>query len=51
MPSREVTKKEIAALKRDAVKYIIPHFASNAELAKAPKIFVRGEGCYVYDVE
>ena len=45
------TKKEIAALKRDAVKLVIPHFASNAELAKAPKIFVRGEGCYLYDIE
>jgi len=44
------TKKEVAAFERDAVKYIIPHFASNAELAKAPKIFVRGEGCYVYDI-
>ena len=47
----EFGKKEIAALKRDAVKYVIPHFASNAELAKGPKIFVRGEGCYLWDIE
>ena len=47
----EFSKKEIAALKRDAVKYVIPHFASNAELAKGPKIFVRGEGCYLWDIE
>jgi adenosylmethionine-8-amino-7-oxononanoate aminotransferase len=39
------------ALERDALELIIPHFASNAELAEGPKIFVRGEGCYVYDVE
>ena len=51
MKSDAFTKKEVAALKRDAVKYVIPHFASNAELAKDPKIFVRGEGCYLFDIE
>jgi len=51
MSKSEFSKKEIAALKRDAVKYVIPHFASNEELAKAPKIFVRGEGMYLYDIE
>jgi adenosylmethionine-8-amino-7-oxononanoate aminotransferase len=45
------TPGEIAALRRDACKLIIPHFASNAELAKEPKIFTRGEGCYVYDIQ
>jgi len=48
---KEFSKSEIAGLKRDALKYILPHFASNAELAKGPKIFVRGEGCYLYDIE
>ncbi len=38
-------------LKKDALAYIIPHFASNASLAKSPKIFTRGEGCYLYDIE
>jgi len=42
-------KKE--QLKKDAVRYIIPHFASNKEIQKGPKIFVKGEGCYVYDIE
>ncbi len=50
MGAQKLSEKEIAGLKQDAVKYIIPHFASNAELAKEPKIFERGEGCYVYDV-
>lgn len=32
-----------------ALRYIIPHFASNAELAKGPKVFTGGEGCYIID--
>jgi hypothetical protein len=32
------------ALKKDAIEYILPYFADNAELAKGPKVFVRGEG-------
>ena len=51
MKKAAFSKAEVAALKRDAVRYIIPHFASNAELAKDPKIFVRGEGCHLYDIE
>ena len=39
------------ALCRSALEHIIPHFADNSELAKEPKIFVRGEGCYVYDMD
>lgn len=45
------TEEEIKILKSDAINLIIPHFASNVELAKGPKIFTRGEGCYVYDIE
>ena len=44
-------KKEIEQLKKDAVTNIITHWASNEELAKDPKIFVKGEGCYLYDIE
>jgi len=44
-----MNSKEIRQLQKDAARLIIPHFASNAELAKGAKIFVRGEGCYVYD--
>lgn len=51
MPEYQWDEAERAALREDALRYIIPHFASNAELAKGPKIFVRGEGCYVWDLE
>ena len=43
--------KEKNRLKKSALKYVIPHFANNSELAKGPKIFTRGEGCYVYDMD
>ncbi|MDO8685573.1 MAG: aspartate aminotransferase family protein [Clostridiales bacterium] len=45
------SENEIMELKNDAMKFICPHFANNAELAKGPKIFVKGDGCYVYDIE
>jgi len=51
MGENKITKKQVKKLKEDALRYICPHFASNAELAKGPKIFTRGEGCYVYDIE
>ena len=47
MAAPEFTKAEIAALKRDALKYVIPHFAHNPI---DPKIFVRGEGCHLWDI-
>ena len=46
-----LSTNEKTRLKKSALKYVIPHFANNAELAKAPKIFTRGEGCYVYDID
>jgi putrescine aminotransferase len=49
MEDNTMTHQEIKQLQKDAARLIIPHFASNAELAKGAKIFVRGEGCYVYD--
>jgi len=51
MSETQWTEAEKAQLAQDALDYIIPHFASNAELAKGPKIFTRGEGCYVYDMD
>ncbi len=45
------TDAEKSQLRDDALRLIIPHFASNAELAGGPKIFVRGEGCYVWDLD
>lgn len=44
-------KQDKNRLKKDALRYICPHFADNAELAKGPKIFVRGEGSYLYDID
>ena len=43
--------KQIEQIKKDALECIITHWASNEDLAKAPKIFVKGEGCYLYDIE
>jgi len=51
MSDLQWTDAEKAQLRADALRLIIPHFASNAELAGGPKIFVRGEGCYVWDLE
>ena len=51
MSSTQWTDAEKAQLREDAIDLIIPHFASNAELAKGPKIFVRGEGCFIWDVD
>jgi adenosylmethionine-8-amino-7-oxononanoate aminotransferase len=51
MSQPQWTEEERSQLLEDAVKYIIPHFASNENLARGPKIFVRGEGCYVYDLD
>lgn len=45
------SRKEREDLKKDAARYVLPHFASNAELAKGPKVYVRGEGCYLFDIE
>jgi len=50
MAEPKFSRRQIERLKKDAAALVIPHFADNAELAKGPKIFVRGEGCYVYDV-
>ncbi|NCO34826.1 MAG: hypothetical protein AUJ92_15935 [Armatimonadetes bacterium CG2_30_59_28] len=51
MDHPNLTPNEKEQLKRDALAHIIPHFASNEELAKGPKIFTRGEGCYLYDID
>ena len=47
----DITDEQKASLRRDALFHVIPHFADNASLAQGPKIFVRGEGCYVYDLD
>ena len=45
MTTKHHTAEQVKSLAKDALELIIPHFASNAELAKGPKIFERGEGC------
>ncbi len=42
---------EVNRIKKDAIKYIIPHWATYDSLVKEPKIFVKGEGIYLYDIE
>lgn len=51
MKTKNCSNREKARLKRDALQFIIPHFASNQELAKGAKIFTRGKGCYVWDID
>ena len=51
MPEQQYTVQQRFAMKADALAHVLPHFADNAELAKSPKVFVRGEGCYVFDIE
>ncbi|MFA5645496.1 MAG: aspartate aminotransferase family protein [Candidatus Ratteibacteria bacterium] len=42
---------ETKQIKKDAIKNIIPHWATYESLIKEPKIFSRGEGVYIYDIE
>lgn len=51
MSNTDWTDAEKAQLRKDAIDLIIPHFASNAELSKGPKVFVRGEGCFIWDLD
>jgi adenosylmethionine-8-amino-7-oxononanoate aminotransferase len=51
MAETQWTDQQKAQLRSDALAHIIPHFASNENLAKGPRIFTRGEGCYVYDLD
>lgn len=44
-------KKEIQDFREYAKKHIIPHYAQNKELLKCPKIFTKGEGVFVEDIE
>ncbi len=46
-----MNENEKERLLKDAVDLIIPHFASWELLQQEPKIFLRGEGCYLYDID
>ena len=45
------TPEEIREFKKYAVGHICPHYMANADLDRDPKIYVRSEGNYVYDIE
>src|SRR5262245_29491617 len=51
MRDADFTEPEIQVLRTHAIAHIIPHFADNESLAKLPRIYTRGEGCYVWDIE
>jgi len=51
MEKKSISAEEKKQLQSDAISYVIPHFASNAELAKGAKIFTKGQDCYVYDID
>jgi adenosylmethionine-8-amino-7-oxononanoate aminotransferase len=51
MSRTQWTDEEKAQLQEAAANYVLPHFASNERLAAGAKIYVRGEGCYVYDLD
>jgi adenosylmethionine-8-amino-7-oxononanoate aminotransferase len=45
------SERDIDELKSLALEHVIPHFANNAMLrTTGPRIFDRGEGCYLYDI-
>ncbi len=51
MQLEKFTPQEIALLEKSARERIITHWACNEDLAKEAKIFIGGEGCYLYDIK
>ena len=51
MTGLHFTEQEKAQLRRGAREHILAHFASNADIDKGPKIYARGEGCYLYTID
>lgn len=47
----KLSQKKIKELKKDAAEHIITHFADYKSIVEDPKIFVKGEGSYLYDIE
>lgn len=45
------SKTEIAEIKNYAVKHICPHYGVNADIDTHPKVYVKSDDCYVYDIE
>ncbi|MDD3953970.1 MAG: aspartate aminotransferase family protein [Lentisphaeria bacterium] len=50
MQLEKFTEQEIEGLEKSARERIITHWCSNEDLAKEAKIFIGGEGCYLYDI-
>jgi len=50
MELQKFTDKEKKQLAESALEHVLIHWASNADLAKEPKIFTAGQGCYLYDI-
>ncbi len=50
MKLQEFTDNEKKLLEKSARERIITHWASNKDIAKETKIFIGGEGCYLYDI-
>ena len=50
MEQKRYTDREKDRLIETAREKILPHWASNADLAKEAKIFTAGEGSYLYDI-
>lgn len=50
MELQEFSEKEKQQLQKNALEHVIVHWASNEDLAKEPKVFTAGEGCYIYDI-
>ena len=50
MEIQKFTDKEKEHLTKIGLENILIHWASNTDLAKDPKIFTAGEGCYIYDI-
>ena len=50
MELQKFTEEEKKQLIKNGLELILTHWASNTDLAKDPKIFIAGEGCYVYDI-
>ncbi len=47
----EFTDKERKLLEKSARERILTHWASNEDIAREAKIFIGGEGCYLYDIK
>ena len=50
MKLTKFTEQEKQELIKVGLENVITHWADNDDLKKEPKVFIAGEGCYVYDI-